>query len=96
MPHRRRGDGGSHVAATEARGRSMSRGGLSSPRARDPPRREDAEWERRRSRSPPPRTQQHTSASLEKGMPSDDLEGGQAVGGDLGSALLSGVLQEVL
>lgn len=56
--------------------------GRGSPRARDPPRRDDADWERRRSRSP------------SRGVLLTPAEhaGAKHLNTDLGSALLSGAL----
>lgn len=86
-PHRLReattgndGDG----RGSESRGRTLSRGGHSSPRRQEPPRREDADWERRRSRSPARKTAADADTVA--------VDGVEASAGDLGSALLSGNL----
>lgn len=63
----------------------MSPDDHASPRRRDPMRREDADWERRRSRSP--------SASEDRGKKKEVLSVEMEVGkNDLGSFRLSGAL----
>lgn len=67
-------------------GRSAVWGVRGSPRAQDPPRREDADWERHRSRSP------LRSAGQERCNGNDGEREAAPVIGDLGLALLSGAL----
>lgn len=86
-PYKYRGAGSREALADDDRGRSAVRGGLGSPRVRDPPRREEADWERRRSRSPARGSQRPDSAS-----PVGIEDHHDTVGGDLGAALLSGAL----
>ena len=71
------------------RGRGAVRGVRGSPRARDPPRREDADWERHRSRSP------LRVAGQERCNGNDGETEAAPVIDDLGSALLSGALHVV-
>ncbi|KAG0533265.1 hypothetical protein BDA96_04G178100 [Sorghum bicolor] len=69
--------------AGQGRGRQLARDAHTSPRRRDPMRLEDADWERRRSRSPPAKSA-HTDMQ--------DAALGAIGKGDLGSALFSGTL----
>ena len=69
--------------AGQGRGRQLARDAHTSPRRRDPMRLEDANWERRRSRSPPAKSA-HTDLQ--------DAALGAIGKGDLGSALFSGTL----
>ena len=69
--------------AGQGRGRQLARDAHTSPRRRDPMRLEDADWERRRSRSPPAK-----SAHIDM----QDAALGAIGKGDLGSALFSGTL----
>lgn len=56
------------------RGRSSKRGVRGSPRVRDPPRKEEAEWERRRSRSPASRGDKDGAGDLGSALLSGNLQ----------------------
>jgi hypothetical protein len=81
------------LAADGSRGWSLVRGGHRSPRACEPPRREEeAEWERCRSCSPMTRSQQRLFASPTHDVSEGDTGGHNSARSDMGAQLLSGSL----
>lgn len=79
-------DSADDVSADGGRGRRLARDGPASPRQREPMRRVDSDWERRRSLSPQRRTGHGQVDKMTAAEKSADR-------GDLGLALLSGMLQ---
>jgi hypothetical protein len=92
-PHGYRGTHGHVLVADGSRGWSLVRGGHRSARARElSHREEEAEWERRRSRSPMTRSHQCSFASPAHDVSEGDTGGHNSAGSDIGAQLLSGSL----